>query len=560
MADRPTVLALATDLDEATFQRLKFRDLRRTASAISFACMVLTFGLWGWDWAIDAAHASATFWLRVLLAGSVSIYPLALVMRLPRHWLPAIFYAMLLWLQYVFLLILGRLDSGAVHGIAGFMYWFIVPPFMSFLLPLRANVAGNIAVVAFPNILVGLLGILPEFELLKYNVLIVPAGAITIFAHVMSERLLRELYRYRWELEWRSVAIDASAGSVLIAQDGVLRFANPRALDQLGRPADQVVGQPLSAFVQDGDRPISFEGLATDSALRLLRGDGSIRWAELHGVRVNWKGAPAVLYSLLDVSERKRAEEDTRIALAQQQELTRLKSQFVSMASHELRTPLAAILSSAQLLQRYEARLSTEERGQLIGNIEAAVARMRRLIEGVLLLGRMESGRTAPTPAALDLETFCQRIIGETLGPVTDQSTPPSRITLRLHDACHRVQLDESLLRPILGNLLSNAVKYSPEGADVDFEVTRSESAVRFAITDRGIGIPSEALPRLFSAFFRADNVGAIAGTGLGLAIVKRAVDAHGGTIAVSSENGVGTRVVVHLPLASGPGEEGQPR
>lgn len=544
--------ALATDLDDATFQRLKFRDLRRPTIAISFACTALVFGLWGWDWAIDPAHAPTTLRLRILLAASVGIYPVAILVRVPHRWLPVIFYGMLLWLQYVFLMILAHLEGGPQHGIAGFMYWFIVPPFMSFLLPLRANVVGNIAVVVFPNILASVTSVLPGFDLLKYNVLIAPAGAITIFAHAMGDRLLHALYRYRRELEWRSVVIDASAGSVLIAQDGVLRFANPRALELLGRPAQAVIGERLSTFFHDGDLTVPGGCASADATLRLVRGDGSECWAELHGVRVDWRGAPAVLYSLLDVSARKRAEEDTRVALARQQELTQLKAQFVSMASHELRTPLAAILSSVQLLQRYTARLSADERRQLMGNIEGAVTRMRRLIEDVLLYGRMDSGRVTLTPAALDLEPFCQRLIADAVAGRPDRRGAPPRIELRLEGACHQVYLDETLLRAILGNLLSNAVKYSAAGGDIDVEGACSAREVRLAITDRGIGIPAEARPRLFSAFYRAGNVGPIPGTGLGLAIVKRAVDAHGGTLSITSEVGVGTRVDVTLPQSNG--------
>jgi signal transduction histidine kinase len=109
-------------------------------------------------------------------------------------------------------------------------------------------------------------------------------------------------------------------------------------------------------------------------------------------------------------------------------------------------------------------------------------------------------------------------------------------------------QLDEKLMRHILGNLLSNALKYSPDGKAVDFEVVADEHSLRFTVQDRGIGIPAEDIPHLFETFHRARNVGNISGTGLGLAIVKKAVDLHGGRIDVESRLGQGSRFVVILP------------
>jgi signal transduction histidine kinase len=111
--------------------------------------------------------------------------------------------------------------------------------------------------------------------------------------------------------------------------------------------------------------------------------------------------------------------------------------------------------------------------------------------------------------------------------------------------------LDEKLVRHIIGNLLSNAIKYSPEGSTVKLSLCCSPKEATFTIQDQGIGIPESDQKRLFETFHRAANVGNIEGTGLGLAIVKNSVDAHGGTITLSSEVDVGTRFTVTLPLIS---------
>jgi signal transduction histidine kinase len=143
------------------------------------------------------------------------------------------------------------------------------------------------------------------------------------------------------------------------------------------------------------------------------------------------------------------------------------------------------------------------------------------------------------------LEQFCGNLVEEL------QLSASTQHTLALVSQCQCVDawVDEKLLRHILNNLLSNAIQYSPAGGTVHFELTCHYREAIFQIRDEGIGIPPEDLKRLFETFHRATNVGEIQGTGLGLAIVKRAVDLHGGKIAVNSEVGIGTTFTVTLPL-----------
>ncbi len=1153
-------------LDEAEFQRLKQADFRRPTATIAFAGAFLVFSLWLWDWAIDPLHAPDTFWLRILLSLSFLPYPLAVLAGM-RRLLPLVFYGGVLWLQVVFLWILARLDGGAAYGIGGFMFWFIVPPLMSFILRLRDNVLGNLAVVAFPSLLAGPLGLLPQMDLLKLNALIVPAGLITIVGHAMIDRLLRRIYEYRWQLEWRSLAIDALAEGVviiqggairyanaaaaamvgrtpeqivgaalgdfvridertdltrplridapggaaawvrvsradivwqgkpatlvsvadvteqqradealrkseehyrtvidnvsetiiiaqgnrlvfanpraeeltgftvdeltarpfvqllhaedvalvadrysrrmrgeeaerytqfrvqrrdgshvwvessavrilwngepatlaflgdqterrkadealrhseeryrllvdhasegiLISQDGILRFVNPRIAELTGRGEAELVGKPLLDYIHADDRPVLVdrhrrrrrgEPVPSHEVFRLVRDDGEIVWIEFSGVDVEWEGAPAVLSFLIDITERKRveddlrrseenyrhvienspvgitivhgnrvmlankslcrmlecgeeellrkgsfldlvheddaammrahsarlvdepeggkavvgfrirtpsgktvwvegntvqvqwqgkratlsfihdvterrrleeslkqtlaeretilersivgialldpkgrlrwankamgqifgidterilgislepyylsreaymetgaavsaavlagrhyeaellmrradgrlfwaqlsgkavnasdlsqgtvwaivdidqrkrledelkrtsaerelilqsalvgiiysrerryvwvnrafadmlgyrqdeligqssrilfpnekswrefgergypvmargepfsvewqmvrrdgspfwaqtlgrnidpdnpragsiwtivditarkqAEEEIRAALEKQKELNYLKSRFVSMTSHEFRTPLATILSSAELLKYYGGKLPESERAELIDAVESAVRRMTRMMDDVLAIGKAEADRLECNPAPLDVRDFCTKVIRETVRAEEAEGRRGDRIVFDMPADGIQAQLDEKLARFILGNLLSNGLKYSPNGGAVALAVRADEAQLRFTVTDSGIGIPDEDLPHLFEPFHRAKNVGTLPGTGLGLAIVKKAVDLHGGRIEVSSAPGKGSRFDVTLP------------
>lgn len=233
-------------------------------------------------------------------------------------------------------------------------------------------------------------------------------------------------------------------------------------------------------------------------------------------------------------------------ALQHEQELSRLKSRFVSIVSHEFRTPLGIIGSSAEILERYDGRLSAAQRGEHLRAITENIRRTSRMMEDALALSRMDSGAVKFNPAPLEVRAFCERLCDE-MRSATGNKNP---IEMDCGDDLNAdLPLDEDLLRHILTNLLNNAVKYSAPGEPVRFRARRTNEAVRFDIEDRGIGIPEADRERLFEAFHRAENVGPVRGTGLGLVIAKRCCALHGGDIQFESEEGKGTAFHVTLPL-----------
>jgi signal transduction histidine kinase len=262
--------------------------------------------------------------------------------------------------------------------------------------------------------------------------------------------------------------------------------------------------------------------------------------------RIQMGGKPLIQAVILDITERKEAEAELLKSLAREKELSALKTNFVSMVSHEFRTPLGIIMSSSEILESYFEGLKPEERREQLESIKKNTRRMADLMEEVLLLSRVESGRLSLDPQAMDLATFCRRLIDEVLS-ATHRRCP---IELTLDAGNGETFADERLLRHILINLLTNAVKYSPEGVPVQFSMVRLATRVRFEVVDRGIGIPEQDQKWLFTAFQRGRNVGTIPGTGLGLVIVKRCVELHRGSIQVHSAVGRGTKVEVEVPVA----------
>ncbi len=229
----------------------------------------------------------------------------------------------------------------------------------------------------------------------------------------------------------------------------------------------------------------------------------------------------------------------------QLQEVNEQRLRFLSMTSHEFRTPLAAISSSAQLLMHYGPRMPLADQVEVTTLIEQAVKRMTEMLDKVLTIGKAEGGMLEFKPVPLDLRALCEDMVEH-----VKLQWPQSQCVIHTQfDIAEAAGLfDEKLLRHVFDNLLSNAIKYSPEGGTVQFIVHKTvNSPATFTVSDQGIGVPPDDVATLFETFQRASNVGGIAGTGLGLAIAKSAVDLHGGTIAVTSELGKGTRFEVRI-------------
>lgn len=247
----------------------------------------------------------------------------------------------------------------------------------------------------------------------------------------------------------------------------------------------------------------------------------------------------------VETDERQKAQAALQGALEREKEMTELKTNFVSLVSHEFRTPLGVIVSAADILENYFDRLQPQQRAGHLQDIRYSAQQMSGLMEEVLLLGKVESGRMVCRREPLQLTDLCQRIVDEQLS-VTNRKCP---IQLEVEEVATEAEGDEGLLRHILNNLISNAVKYSPAALPVQFRVRREGTLAVFEIEDRGIGIEAADQKHLFTAFQRGKNVGAIPGTGLGLVIVKRCVELHGGVLTFQSRVNQGTRFVVRIAL-----------
>ena len=370
------------------------------------------------------------------------------------------------------------------------------------------------------------------------------------------ERRVAEATRGLRESQERfSKAFRASPVLMSIARmsDGIFVEVNEAFLQSAGWTRAEVIGhtsaeldiwadlEHRSAFLSE----LQKKGFARNREAVLRSKDGRRQTMLVSAELIEIDGQPHILAVSLNIDARKQAEEDMRRALEQEKELSQLKTNFVTLVSHEFRTPLGVIMSAADILQSYFERLSPERRSIHLQDIHDASRRMGELMDEVLLLARVDSGRMECRPMAMDLGAFCKRLAEE----VRSSMDSACEIAIKAGSLPAETFGDESLLRHIFINLLSNAVKYSAKNGTVEFHVERKGKTTVFTVRDRGIGIPKADLDHLFETFRRGANVGERPGTGLGLVIVKRCVQLHGGDIEVQSEEGAGTTVTVTLPL-----------
>lgn len=334
------------------------------------------------------------------------------------------------------------------------------------------------------------------------------------------------------------------ADGVLIADaEGIVRLINPAAARLLQVAPRQAEGRSLVAVVRDHELAAAAdEALAgTEAAARPrvveLGPPGRRRSVQVLASRIpGGRDAGARLLLILqDVTELRRAET--------------LRREFVANVSHELRTPVAALTALVETLEA-GALEEPEVARDFLGRMAVEVHGLAQLVAELLELSRIESGQVALCTQPLDLGTTVAAA-AERLRPLAERQGV--HLTVEPHPDLPPVAADSERIQQVVGNLLHNAVKFTPPGGQIGVSVERRGDEVVVSVADTGVGIATEALPRLFERFYKADRARAGGGTGLGLAIAKHLVQAHGGRIwAESTGEGRGATFTFTLPLAAG--------
>jgi PAS domain S-box-containing protein len=275
---------------------------------------------------------------------------------------------------------------------------------------------------------------------------------------------------------------------------------------------------------------------------------------ELGITEVRIRGDAFISVFARDITMRKRAEYELKQALNREAELNNLKTRFINMASHEFRTPLTSIQSSADLLSMVLSFDEAKQKQKLetyVNRITNEVSRLTSLMNDILVIGRIESGKVQFNPEPTNLETFVRQFQSE----ISGLGFPGRNFKVLVSGTPVEFNADQQLLNHIMVNLISNAFKYSTPAREPEVMIDYQHEIISLSVRDYGIGVPDLEKKNLFQSFFRASNVENIQGTGLGLVIVKQFVDAHGGTISLDSKENEGTRVSIEFKIRkeSGP-------
>ncbi|MGD9519020.1 MAG: ATP-binding protein [Armatimonadota bacterium] len=356
-------------------------------------------------------------------------------------------------------------------------------------------------------------------------------------AIISSAQIYIQLREERDELEETLESL--RAGLIVVSIDGKVRLMNPAACQLLGynensacvgKPMAQVIGhQELRQLFEEGfrERQPMVKELSFDEGRRIYRAETSLMMDD-NGQLQN---VVAIIYDITEIRQ-----------------LERMKTAFVSTVSHELRTPLTSIKGFiSTLLDDTEGMYDEETRREFYEIIDEECDRLTRLINDLLNVSRIESGRA--------LEMYITHVnlhqLAQSVCDLQQTYTDRHQVINAVPPDFPIIEADADKVTQILDNLVGNAIKYSPEGGEVRISAIDEGDSVRLDVTDQGLGIPEEHREKIFERFQMVEDESrkAIRGTGIGLYLVRHLARAHGGDVWLDwSEVGRGSRFSVRLP------------
>ncbi len=369
-----------------------------------------------------------------------------------------------------------------------------------------------------------------------------------------AEKALRES-----EVKYRSLFEEANDAIFLAdTETGYILDVNREAERLLGRPRKEIINMHQSQlhppdkadYYQNHFRKHVEAGHIVDFDAEVVRKDGTIVPVYISAGGFELCGRKLIQGIFRDITERKRMEQKLIEKAEEVEEASQAKSEFLARMSHELRTPLNVIIGFSELLVDEVPGKISEEQRQCLNNILGSGRHLLHLIDEVLDLSKIESGKME-----LKLASFA---LSEIIIPLTNAMTPilsPRKQSLRIEieEGLPPIRADKARIRQVFINLLDNAAKFTPDGGKLEIEAAKVGDWCQVSVIDNGIGIRREDQKRLFEPFGRLENPSTEGkgGTGLGLIVTKQIIEKHGGRIWMESEYRKGSRFIFTLPLTT---------
>jgi signal transduction histidine kinase len=395
---------------------------------------------------------------------------------------------------------------------------------------------------------------LPDGRALLMSVSQHPFGGLTFVYEDVTDRLALERSCNTLTQVRRATLDHLFEGIAVYGSDGRLKLHNPAYLALWGLSDEDVAGEPHIGEIVEKTRALLDEGgdwramkertiaKVTSPALSsgpLYRKDGSMLQEAIVPLPDG-----NVLLTYLDVTDTARVERALRERNEALETATRLKSEFIANVSYELRTPLNAVIGFTEILNnQYFGDLNTRQL-DYSGGILASSQQLLTLINDILDLATIEAGYMQLETGRVDI---CEML--EAMLNLTRERGRSRDLKLELHcpPDIGAIEADERRLKQALFNLISNSIKFTPPGGTIAIEAERRDGELLLTVADTGIGIPPSDQARVLEKFERGARQ---SGAGLGLALVKSLVELHGGTVALESATGWGTRIICRLPAA----------